>query len=276
MKDLNGMVAVITGGGSGIGAAIGRVLAGENMKVVLADIELDAAKAVAEEISKSGAHAVAIYTDVSKKESVEALAERVQAELGGCHLLCANAGVLQIGRLDKRTEEDWQWVLSVNLMGVVRTVMAFLPQMKQHPAEKHIVITTSMAGLLAAGPGKGVYNTSKHAQMAFGETLRAELVDEHIGVSLLLPTGTESRIVESARNRPKELGETKFTDADLEMIMKGVGESVEAMVTADHSVRNLVKGIHDNETWIISGGTQRPLIEKRFNAILDAFDRAVI
>ena len=194
MKDLNGKVAVVTGGGSGIGEAIARLFAKENVKVVIADIELEAAQSVADELSKSGAHAVAIHTDVSKKESIEVLAERVQTELGGCHLLCANAGVLQIGRLDTRTEEDWQWVLSVNLIGVVRTVMVFLPQMKQLPGEKHIIITTSMAGLLAAGPGKGVYNTTKHAQMAFGETLRAELEDENIGVSMFLPAGTRNSL----------------------------------------------------------------------------------
>jgi NAD(P)-dependent dehydrogenase (short-subunit alcohol dehydrogenase family) len=129
-----------------------------------------------------------------------------------------------------------------------------------------------MAGLLAAGPGKGTYNVSKHAQMAYGETLRAELADEGIGVSLLLPAGTESRILESARNRPPELGESSFGEEDLETILKYTGDE---LVSADHAVRNLVRGIRENAPWIVTHiSAQRALIEERFRGIMAAFDAA--
>lgn len=274
MKGLKGKVAVVTGGGSGIGAAIGKVLAAEGMKIVLADVQLDAAQSTAEKLNSANSPVFAFHTDVTKKDSIEALAKWVRERFGCCHLLCANAGVLQIGRLETATEEDWEWVLSVNLMGVVRTVKAFLPQMKQQPGEKHIVITTSMAGLLAAGPAKGVYNTSKHAVMAFGETLRVELADDNIGVSLLLPAGTMTRVMESGRNRPAELGPWKFTEEDMAMLRRGIGESAERAVMPEYAVRNLVRGINNNEPWIITHDTQRPLIEKRFQAILAAFDHS--
>ncbi len=270
MQDLTDRVAVVTGGGSGIGAAIARRLAAERMRVVVADIELAAAREVAAGI---GAAALARHVDVASAPSLRELAGEVERELGGCQLLCANAGVLVIGRLDARSPEDWQWALSVNLWGVIHSVDAFLPQLRRAPGERQIVITSSMAGLLAAGPGKGVYNATKHAQMAYGETLRAELSAEGIGVSLLLPAGTQSRIAESARNRPAELGRASFGPADLEAIRQGVGES--DAVPADYAVRNLVRGVRENAPWIVTHGSQRGLVEQRFRGILAAFDAAL-
>lgn len=267
-------MAVVTGGGSGIGAAIGRHLAGEGMRVALADIEIDACEAAAGSIRGEGGRADAFSVDVTDSNSLLRLAVEVEARIGACQLLCANAGVLQMGRLDSRSEEDWEWCLSVNLLGTIRSVRAFLPQMRRQEGEKHIVITSSMAGLLAAGPAKGVYNTSKHAQMAYGETLRAELAEEGIGVSLLLPAGTESRIAESARNRPSRLGETEITDEDMQTLTAALGEDGVATIGADEAVRNVARGIRENAAWIVTHTSQRHLIERRFEAILEAFDRA--
>jgi len=269
VRELADRVAVVTGGGSGIGAAIARRLAAERMRVAVADIELEAARAVAEGL---GPGALALHVDVASRESSGALAAAVERELGGCSLLCANAGVLVIGRLDARSREDWEWGLSVNLFGLIHSVDAFLPLLRRAPGEKQIVITASMAGLLAAGPGKGIYNATKHAQMAYGETLRAELASEAIGVSLLLPAGTQSRIAESARNRPEALGRARFGPEDLEAIRLGVGET--QAVPADHAVRHLVRGIRENAPWIVTHGSQRALVERRFRAILAAFDAA--
>ena len=274
MKDLSGKVAVITGGGSGIGAALGRVLSSEGMRIALADIEIDACEDVARALRESGGEAAAFPVDVTDASALTRLAADVEAAMGGCHLVCANAGVLQVGRLDSRSEEDWTWCLSVNLFGTIRTVRAFLPQLRRQPGEKQIVITSSMAGLLAAGPAKGVYNTTKHAQMAYGETLRAELAEEGIGVSMLLPAGTESRIAESARNRPPELGVGTVSEQDMKTLVGALGEDGAAVIGADEAVRNVPRGIRENAPWIVTHGTQRPLIERRFQGILEAFDRA--
>lgn len=269
MKDLDGKVAVVTGGGSGIGAAIVRRLVDAGMRVAVADIERDAASSVADEV---GEGARAFEVDITQRESLAALADGVERDLGPCRVLCANAGVLQMGRLDSRSPEDWDWVLSVNVRGTIQTVDAFLPQMRRADGASQIVITSSMAGLIAAGPGKGVYNVSKHAQMAYGETLRAELADEGIGVSLLLPAGTQSRIVESGRNRPEALGESKVSAEDLQTITSAVGTT--ETVTADYAVRNLVRGITDDATWIVTHTAQRQNVEERFRRILAAFDAA--
>jgi NAD(P)-dependent dehydrogenase (short-subunit alcohol dehydrogenase family) len=270
MRELEGKVAVVTGGGSGIGAAIVRALAAEGMAVVAADIELAAAEAVVASLPTARAMAV----DVADAVSLQALAARVADELGGCHLLCANAGVMVVGRLDERTEEDWAWILGVNLMGTIRTVQTFLPQLKAYPGDAQVVVTGSMAGFLAAGPGKGAYNTTKQALMGYCETLRVELEDEGVGVSLLIPDGTASRIMESGRNRPASLGESTVTPDDIALIVKGVGGAVQQPVPADEAVRSLVDGVRANAPWIVTHTTQRPLIEERFRQIGAAFDRA--
>lgn len=274
MKELGGKVAVVTGGGSGIGAAISRALAHANMRVAVLDIDIDGAEQVATQIRSRGAEARAYRADVTSSAELESVAEQVEADLGACHVVCANAGVLQMGRLDSRTDSDWEWCLSVNVMGTVRTVRAFLPALRRQAGEKHIVITSSMSGLLACGPAKGIYNTTKHAQMAIGETLRAELADEGIGVSLLLPAAVESRITESARNRPSELGTTEITQQDIETLVSALGEDATEMLTADQAVRNLVRGIQENAPWIVTHAAQRSLVEERFEGILAAFDRA--
>ena len=270
MQDLKGRVAVVTGGGSGIGAAIVRALAAEEMQVVAADIELDAAEAVAAPVL--GARAMPV--DVTDPESIAALAARVEQELGGCDLICANAGVMVVGRLDGRSEEDWRWILDVNLLGVIRTVTTFLPRLRARPGEKQVVVTGSMSSFLAAGPGKGAYNTTKQALMGFCETLRLELAPESIGVSVLVPDGTQSRIMEAGRNRPAALGASKVTPEDIETIVQGVGGGVQQPIPADEAVRPLVAGIRANEAWIVTHTTQRPLIEERFTRVLEAFDRA--
>ena len=274
MRELEGKGAVVTGGGSGIGAALGRHLAGEGMRVALADIDVESCEAVAGAIRGEGGQAEGFPVDVTDSASLLRLAAEVEEQMGGCSLLCANAGVLQMGRLDSRSEEDWEWCLSVNLLGTIRSVRAFLPQMRRQEGGRHVVITSSMAGLLAAGPAKGVYNTSKHAQMAYGETLRAELADEGIGVSLLLPAGTESRIAESARNRPSRLGTTEITEEDMQTLAAALGDEGVATISAEEAVRNVARGIRENAAWIVTHTSQRALIEGRFEAILAAFDRA--
>jgi len=274
VRDLAGKVAVITGGGSGIGAALGRHLAGEGMRVALADIEAQACREVARAICDSGGEALAVPVDVTDASALARLADEIEAEWGGCHLVCANAGVLQVGRLDSRSEADWEWCLSVNLFGTVRTVRALLPLLRREEGETHILITSSMAGLLAAGPAKGIYNTTKHAQMAYGETLRAELAAEGIGVSLLLPAGTESRIAESARNRPAALGVGSVGEEDMRTLVGALGEDGAAVIGADEAVRNVARGIRENAPWIVTHTSQRHLIERRFQDILAAFERA--
>lgn len=270
MREFEGRVAVVTGAGSGLGAAMVRTLAAEGMRVVAADIEVDAAEAVVAPVDS----AVAMSVDVSERASLEALAERVESEFGACHLLCANAGVMVVGRLDERSEEDWKWILDVNLMGPIRSVQSFLPLLKAQAPESHILVTGSMSSFLAAGPGKGAYNTTKHGLMGYCETLRAELEEEGIAVSALIPDGTQSRIMEAGRNRPTSLGASRVRPEDVQLIARNAGADFAAPLPADEALRTLVPGLLANEAWIVTHTTQRRQIEERFRRVLQAFDRA--
>ena len=175
MKEFKGKVAVITGAASGIGRAIAERCAREGMKVVLADIEEEALSQAEEEMKAEGATVLAALTDVSKAGDVEALAQKTLDTFGAVHLLCNNAGVLP-GRdfLWERTLNDWEWVLGVNLWGVIHGTRVFVPVMLEQGTECHIVNTASAAGLLSI-PYLGIYNVTKHAVVALTETLHREL-----------------------------------------------------------------------------------------------------
>src|SRR5579885_3814605 len=182
MQELRGRVAVVTGGGSGIGRALVHAFAAEGMAVVVADIEADAAETVAGEARQQGAQAVAVPTDVADPASIEALAARAEHDFGHVNVLCNNAGVFLAGSLAEATREEWAWLLAVNLLGVVEGVRACLPLLrKAGPREAHIVNTASGAGL-SAPPGMGIYTTTKFAVVGYSETLRRDLAPEGIGV----------------------------------------------------------------------------------------------
>jgi NAD(P)-dependent dehydrogenase (short-subunit alcohol dehydrogenase family) len=211
-------VAVVTGGGSGIGRALTLALAREGAKVVVADVDEAAMERVAREARDHGAEAVTVRTDVTELAQVQALAERAWKTFGAVHVLCNNAGVAAWGGLEKATHRDWQWVLGVNLWGVIHGIEAFVPRMIAGGQPGHIVNTAYMAGLIAS-QGLGVYNTSKYAVVGLSETLAKDLKPYGIGVSVLCPMGVETRIRESERSRPAALcNEPGTAEAAVELI----------------------------------------------------------
>jgi len=211
-------VAVVTGGGSGIGRALTLALAREGAKVVVADVDEAAMDSVAREARDHGAQAVTVRTDVTELGQVQALAERAWKTFGAVHVLCNNAGVAAWGGLEKATHRDWQWVLGVNLWGVIHGIEAFVPRMIAGGQRGHIVNTASMAGLIAS-QGLGVYNTSKYAVVGLSETLAKDLKPYGIGVSVLCPMGVQTRIRESERSRPAALrNEPGTAEAAVELI----------------------------------------------------------
>ena len=193
MTTLEGKIAVVTGGGSGIGRALALALAREGARVVVADInEADAAETV-RQLAAAGAEGLAIRTDVADRRQVDALADRVFDRYGATHVLCNNAGVVVHGGLEAATWEDWQWVVGVNLWGVVHGLLAFVPRMIAGGEGGHVVNTASMAGLIAS-QGLGVYNTTKYAVVGLSETLAKDLRPHGIGVTVVCPMGVATRI----------------------------------------------------------------------------------
>lgn len=211
MKHFKGRTAVITGAASGFGLETSRIAAREGMNVVLADVQQDALEQARAEIEAMGATVVTQRIDVSKAEQVEALAAATQARFGAPHLVFNNAGVACGGLIWENTLKDWEWLLGVNLMGVVHGVRCFTPLMlaaaKADPAyEGHIVNTASMAGLLSP-PNMGVYNVTKHAVVTLTETLYQDLrlVTQRLSASVLCPYFVPTGISQSHRNRPAEM-----------------------------------------------------------------------
>ena len=206
MKDLKGKVAVVTGGASGIGRAMAERFAAEGMKVVLADIEEGALARAESEMLAAGATVASKRTDVSQGEEVEALARFTVDTFGAVHVLCNNAGVGVGGNSWQQTEADWEWVLGVNLWGVIHGIRAFVPIMLEQGDECHVVNTASGAGLHTR-PWLAMYCASKHAVVALSECLHHELslTGSKVKVSVLCPAVVNTRIGESERNRPDVL-----------------------------------------------------------------------
>ncbi len=209
MKDLAGRVAVITGAGSGFGREFARIAARERMKLMLADVQQDALDGAVGEARASGAQAVGLRVDVASAADVQRLAERTMEEFGAAHLLFNNAGVAGGGGyVWEASLKDWQWVLGVNLMGVVHGIRSFVPLMLKQDCECHVVNTASAAGLVSA-PLMAVYNVSKHGVVTLSETMFHDLraAGAKVGVSVLCPAFVPTNIRQSERNRPAELTE---------------------------------------------------------------------
>ena len=198
MNELNGRTAVVTGGGSGIGRGITLGLAAEGMRIAILDLNEEAANSVATEVSDLGGEALALAVDVTSSDALGAAAKEIGARLGDVSVLCANAGVmLPIGPLTDKSEADWEYVFSVNMHGVVKTVAAFLPHLRAQD-EGHIVNTASLGGIVSVPQiPLGVYIASKYACVGYSECLREELSPHGIGVSVLCPGWVSTRIMES-------------------------------------------------------------------------------
>src|SRR5262245_35570143 len=176
--ELAGRIAVVTGAGSGLGAAMCRRFAEAGMAVAALDIDEARAKETAMTLAEScGVPAMSRHVDVGDERSLADAAAQVEATLGGCDVLCANVGVQQFGAIDRLTEDDWTWVLNVNVLGTVRTVAAFLPLLRRRAGLRRVVLTAS-SGVLVPGVRLGAYQASKFAVWGYGETLRLELAGE--------------------------------------------------------------------------------------------------
>ena len=207
VKELRDRVAVVTGAASGIGRALVDRFAEEGMRVVLADIEEEALAKAAREMEENGAKVLAVRTDASDGAQVKELAQRAVETFGGVHVLCNNAGVAPVtGASWELTEADWQWVLGVNLWGVLHGIRVFVPMMLEQDTDGHIVNTASVAGLLSV-PWVATYDVAKHGVVTLSESLHRELalIGSKVKVSVLCPAWVQTRLMEAERNRPSKL-----------------------------------------------------------------------
>jgi NAD(P)-dependent dehydrogenase (short-subunit alcohol dehydrogenase family) len=265
---------VVTGAGSGLGAAMADVFANAGAQLALLDIDAARVEAKAAELRGRGVEAMAIAVDVADQVSLGAAAGSVQARFGRCEVLCANVGVQQFGAVDKLGDADWHWVLSVNVKGVIDTVSAFLPLMREAQGERHIVLTSS-SSYFTPGVRMLAYVSSKYAVVGYGEVLRQELAPEGIHVALLFPGGMATRHLESSvQARPAALGPSRLDRDDIRAMMASAKMSPEKDVTtAGHAVRNLLADLRDRHPYIITHGGYRDQIEQRHRLVMEAFDR---
>ena len=267
MRDLAGKVAVVTGAASGSGRALTERFARAGMKVALADVEEGALAAAARELEAGGAETLAVRTDVSREDDVEALARRAYERFGAVHVVCNNAGVALAGPVWEHSLEDWRWLLGVNLWGVVHGIRSFVPRMLEKKTPGHIVNTASVAGLTSA-PGLGVYNVSKHAVVTLSETLAKDLamVGALIKVSVLCPGFVNTKILDSSRNRPAVFGPERERPADLEPIIRSL---IAAGMSPADVAQHVLRAVEEERFYVLTHPDFTAQVKERCQDIVD-------
>ena len=276
ITDFKGKTAVLTGAGSGFGLACARIGAQLGMKLVLVDVQQDSLAAATAELQGAGAEVLAMQRDVSNAVQMDELGQAVKARFGAPHLVFNNAGVGSGGLIWENTVEDWEWVLGVNLMGVVHGVRVFTPMMLEAAAlspswRGHIVNTASMAGLLNP-PNMGVYNVSKHAVVSLSETLYQDLrlVTEQVSASVLCPYFVPTGIGESQRNRPAALAAAQATrsqQVQQAMTGKAVGSG---KVSAAEVAQRVFDAVAAEQFYIYSHPQALAAVQTRMQDIVQA------
>jgi NAD(P)-dependent dehydrogenase (short-subunit alcohol dehydrogenase family) len=273
MQDLDGKVAVITGGASGIGLAMAEAFAKQGMKLVLADIESGPLDSAVDTIKATGAEAIGVVTDVTQTDQLEALADQSYAAFGAVHVLCNNAGVGVGGLSWNIPRANWDWVLDVNLNAVIDGVRIFVPRMLAQDSEGHIVNTASIAGL-TTGPAMAPYFVSKHGVVALSECLHQELqlTGSKLRVSVVCPGWVNTQIVESDRNRPGGVLSEEETDALFGMVRESLRATMPTAMAPSKVADLVVNAVRNNKFYVLPHQTWKSMIETRMDDILDERD----
>ena len=275
MRDLWGKTAFVTGAASGIGFALASAFAAAGMKVMLADIEAAALEAAVASLSGAGRTVRGVACDVADAASVERSAAACFAAFGNVHVICNNAGVGGGSGIDDISLETWRWVLDVNLMGVLHGIRTFLPHIRAHGEGGHIVNTASMAGL-QSGLGFSPYAASKFAVVAMSEGLAKELAPLGIGVTVLCPGFVQTRIWESARNRPNHYGPAAPPDpaSAAGKLLAHLAERGRSGLDPTDVAAQVLTAIRENELYVFTHPEMRDEVDLRFAAIIAALDKA--
>lgn len=274
MQDLEGKSAFITGGASGIGFAMAQAFLREGMNVVIVDVDAEALAAAERELAGSNAKVVAMQLDVTDRDQFADVVARAEQAVGNLHVVCNNAGVYRGGTMDAVTYEDWDWVMGVNVGGVINGVQTLVERVKAHGEGGHIVNTASMAGIMTSA-GLGVYNTSKFAVVGLSEALRTDLEPHGIGVSVLCPGMVRTRILESERTRPDRFDvndddAVSAAEAHSEVMNMAMNTGIDASEVADL----VVAGIKTNQLYLFPHPELKEAAQQRQAAVIDAFGDA--
>ena len=270
MDTISGKVAVITGGASGIGFATAKALAAKGARLVIADIEASALNQAVAELSSSGAKVEGVVCDVADLGSVQNLAQQAFSKMGAVHILFNNAGVALNGHIVDMKHSDWEWIIKVDLWGPIHGVEAFLPRMIEQKQGGQILFTSSIAGLVPT-EGLGVYSVAKYGVVALAETLRREVRQHNIGVSVLCPLRVDTNIGTSERNRTADFGGAAASprrqpQASSNIVMAGEVMKPEDVATV------VVEAILANRLYVLPHDDSRDLIRRRFQRIDATFD----
>jgi NAD(P)-dependent dehydrogenase (short-subunit alcohol dehydrogenase family) len=268
VKELRGKVAVVTGAASGIGRALAKRLGGDGMRVVLADVEAAALQEVAQELEKSGVEALPVVTDVSQAEQVQALADQALAAFGKVHVVCNNAGVMIGGLSWEAPLEDYEWVMGVNLWGVIHGVRTFVPILLEQDEPGYVINTASMAALTSM-PYTGIYFMTKHAVLSLSETLYHELTlrGAKIGVSVVCPEVVATGIDRSERNRPELLRSAQQRSAEGKTVEAALSKGVATGVPPDWIADRAVESMQEGRFYVLADDDWRRTAETRLEDI---------
>jgi NAD(P)-dependent dehydrogenase (short-subunit alcohol dehydrogenase family) len=271
MREFEGKTAIVTGAASGIGLGLARTFARHGMALVLCDIRKDRLETALQEVRELGARAIAMVTDVSDRTSVEAAGRAAVKEFGAVHIACNNAGVAMHGKpIAELSAQEWDWVIGVNIHGVINGMQVFLPLIRAQGGEGYIVNTASIGGFqVRPGWHTGAYSMTKYAVVALTEALAQDLAGMPIGVSVLCPGAVNTNIYGSAANRPERLGgpyqrpENHF-----------VADLIKDGLAPDDVGERVMRAMRENEFFVFTDADLKPVIDERHQRIMDAMDES--
>ena len=274
MSQFSGKTAVISGGAQGIGLSIAKALGEQNMNIVLADIDQENLQKAASELQAAGVSVLTVVLDVADEAQWQAVGQQTVERFGKVHMVVNNAGVGgDSGSIESQNKKGWQWVLDVNLMGVVYGAKAIVPLIKQHGEGGWVINVASMAGMTGV-PYSGAYTATKAAVVALSESWAGELERKGIKVSVLCPAFVQTRIYDSERNRPEQYQTDDWDVTSESSFSKRAKDMVENGIEVSIIGKRLVEALNAGELYIFTHPNYRPVVQRQAAVIDKAFQRA--
>ena len=274
MSQFSGKTAVISGGAQGIGLSIAKALGEQNMNIVLADIDQENLQKAASELQAAGVSVLTVVLDVADEAQWQAVGQQTVERFGKVHMVVNNAGVGgDSGSIESQNKKGWQWVLDVNLMGVVYGAKAIVPLIKQHGEGGWVINVASMAGMTGV-PYSGAYTATKAAVVALSESWAGELERKGIKVSVLCPAFVQTRIYDSEKNRPKQYQTDDWDVTSESSFSKRAKDMVENGIEVSIIGKRVVEALNAGELYIFTHPNYRPVVQRQAAVIDKAFQRA--